>query len=125
MIGDLARRLADFQGASNRVRCFTHILNLVVKSMMHQFDVPAKWRRLSSHTEDVTRDLIDLAGDIEEEERMTEVEQEDTQDDSEEGPRHENDEGWIDERGNMIQAEIDELDETVRPVTVVLTKVRE
>ena len=131
MIKKLAVQLVDFPGDANHARCFTHILNLVVKSIMHQFDVPKKWRKWSSHTNDTTRDLLDLAGDIDEEELATvaeaaELELEDPdQDETDEGPSLDNDDGWIDEQGDMIQPQIDALEESVRPVTVVLTKVRE
>jgi hypothetical protein len=39
MIDELAGQLQDFPGEANHAQCFTHILNLVVKSIMHQFDV--------------------------------------------------------------------------------------
>jgi hypothetical protein len=42
MVDKLAIQLDDFPGSASRVRCFAHILNLVVKSIMHQFDVPDK-----------------------------------------------------------------------------------
>lgn len=119
MIDQLARHLEEFPGAPNRARCFTHILNLVVKTIMHQFEAPQNWRRWDSRSDDITRDLLDLAGDIDMEEQETEAEQEDLED----GPCHDNNEDWIDERGNMITEEIDELEAHVRPVTVVLTKV--
>jgi hypothetical protein len=123
MIDNLAARLVEFPGAPNRARCFTHILNLVVKSIMSQFDLPGKWKKLNPKTDKRTRDLIDLAGDIDLEELVTETEQEDLQDEWEEALSHDNDEGWIDERGNMITEEIEELEASVRPVTILLTKV--
>ena len=42
MIKELAVQLNDFPGSASQVWCFTHILNLVVKSIMHQFNVPEK-----------------------------------------------------------------------------------
>jgi hypothetical protein len=42
MIEELAIQLNNFPGSASQVRCFVHILNLVVKSIMHQFDVPDK-----------------------------------------------------------------------------------
>ena len=39
MIDKLAKLLEEFPGAANRTRCFTHILNLVAKSIMKQFDL--------------------------------------------------------------------------------------
>jgi hypothetical protein len=40
MIDALAELVIAFPGAANRTRCFTHILNLVVKVILRQFDVP-------------------------------------------------------------------------------------
>ena len=122
MIDKLAGQLVDFPGAPNRTRCFTHILNLVVKSVMCQFNLPSKWKRLHAGTDDSTRNLLDLAGDIEVEDMETAAEQEDLQDESE-GYPYENDDRPFDERGEMIMAEIEVLEERVWPVTVVLTKV--
>jgi hypothetical protein len=42
MIDELAIQLDDFPRSASQVWCFAHILNLVVKSIMHQFDVPNK-----------------------------------------------------------------------------------
>jgi len=39
MIDALAELIVTFPGAVNRTRCFTHILNLVMKAILHQFDV--------------------------------------------------------------------------------------
>jgi hypothetical protein len=123
MIDKLGARLPDFPGAPNRARCFTHVLNLVVKSIMHQFDLPGKWRKLSPHTDDVTRDLLNLAGDIDLEEQETQAEQNDPQDRDKEGLEDDNNEGWIDEQSEMTLEDIDELEEMVRPVRFLLTKV--
>jgi hypothetical protein len=125
MIDKLAGQLVEFPGSANRACCFTHILNLVVKSIMHQFDVPKKWRKWNTQTSDGTRELLDMASDMDEEELETVAEQEDFQGESEEGPIHDNNDGWVDEQGILIQVEIDELMESVWPVTVVLTKVSE
>ena len=40
MIDALAELVVAFPGATNRTHCFTHILNLVVKVIPCQFDVP-------------------------------------------------------------------------------------
>jgi hypothetical protein len=95
MIDNLAAQLVEFPGAPNRAHCFTHILNLVVKSIMSQFDLPRKWKKLNPKTDNQTHDLIDLADDIDLEELVTETKQEDLQDEWEEALGHDNDEGWI------------------------------
>jgi hypothetical protein len=40
MIDKLSSMLEDFPGAANWTRCFSHILNLVAKCVMKQFDLP-------------------------------------------------------------------------------------
>jgi hypothetical protein len=129
MIDELACQLVEFIEAPNRARCFTHILNLVIKSIMHQFELPKKWRRLLPHTDDTTRNLLDLAGNIDLEEEETEAEQGDLCDVAEDGTlgheSHDSDNGWIDKWGDMLQEDIDELEESVRPIQFLLTKVSE
>ena len=65
MIEELAIQLDDFLGSASQVQCFTHILNLVVKSIMHQFNVPDEKGDVA---DDATQELHKLAGDIEHEE---------------------------------------------------------
>ena len=40
MVDELADLLEDFPGESNRTRCFTHIINLIAKSIIKPFNVP-------------------------------------------------------------------------------------
>ena len=40
MIDELSVLLEKFPGAANRMRCFMHILNLVAKSILKQFNLP-------------------------------------------------------------------------------------
>ena len=40
MIEELANLLDDFPGPANQTWCFLHIINLVVKSIIQQFDLP-------------------------------------------------------------------------------------
>ncbi|KAI0702181.1 hypothetical protein C8Q76DRAFT_603625, partial [Earliella scabrosa] len=39
MVDMLAFHLRHFEGQFHRVRCFVHIINLVAKSLLRQFDV--------------------------------------------------------------------------------------
>jgi hypothetical protein len=119
MIEKLGARLVDFPGASNCARCFTHILNLVVKSVMHQFDLhTAK----SDAKDERSHELFALAGEIDAKELETQDDK-DQEDSDEEVPPQDNDEGWIDERDDMSQEDVDELEDNVRPVCFLLTKV--
>jgi len=42
MISELAKVLTDFPGQANQMHCFTHIINLIVKSLMKLFEVKKK-----------------------------------------------------------------------------------
>ncbi|KDR65506.1 hypothetical protein GALMADRAFT_148651 [Galerina marginata CBS 339.88] len=70
MIEGLSDLLEDFPGAANQTRCFTHVLNLIVKSIIKQFDIPeAKAHKVF---DDATKELLKLAGDIDTEEAGSE-----------------------------------------------------
>ncbi|KAI0364282.1 hypothetical protein BV20DRAFT_915870, partial [Pilatotrama ljubarskyi] len=42
MVDQLGIDIPEFDGSVGRVRCFAHIINLVVKSLLHQFDLPKR-----------------------------------------------------------------------------------
>ena len=126
MVDVLSELIDDFPGAANHTRCFLHILNLVVKSIIRQFDLP-KLKKTSgdddgSHEDDGNNDRLDqaseellrLAGNIDLEEAI--MASDDGEDD--------NYEGWIDEREEMTADELRELAASIQPVTLLLTKVR-
>jgi len=66
MIEELADLLCDFPGETNQTRCFTHILNLIAKSIIKQFDI------LKAHADEVlydtAKELAALAVDLDIEE---------------------------------------------------------
>jgi hypothetical protein len=115
MIKEIANLLDDFPGPANQTRCFAHVLNLVVKSIIKQFDLPKS--KGDASLDDAAKELLALAGNIEleEDEWAMEEDSEDAEDD--------NVEGWVDERTLMTDEELDELDESVEPVRLLLTKV--
>ena len=117
MIEELANLLDDFPGSSNQTRYFTHVLNLVVKSIIKQFDLPNG--KGDQVLDDAAEELLNLAGDIKLEEELW-------AENGEEGEEAEDDnvEGWIDERDAMTATELKELDTQVRPIRLLLTKVR-
>jgi hypothetical protein len=112
MIDALAGLVAGFPGSANRTRCFTHILNLVVKVILRQFDSPK-----SGEAKDAaSQAILDLAGDIGREE--AEMDERGDEEDDDNG-----DEEWLDPRNEMSQEDRDELDSQVQPVRLVLVKV--
>ena len=63
MIEELANLLNDFPGLANQTQCFTHVLNLVVKSIIQQFDSPKS--KTNKNLNEATNELFSLAGNIE------------------------------------------------------------
>jgi hypothetical protein len=102
MIEELTNLLDDFPGPANQTRCFTHVLNLVVKSVIRQFDSPDS--KNDKRLNEAANEMLSFASNIE-----FEVEEgEDCEDD--------NVEGWIDERSLMTEEELEKLDECVEPL---------
>ena len=118
MIEALSELLEHFPGAANRTRCFAHILNLVAKSVIRQFDV-AKGEA-DGALSDAEKALQDLADGMDLEDLVVQGEDE-VEDDNIEEDR--NEEGWIDEREELTEMERNELDKLTRPVKLVLVKV--
>ena len=70
MIESLADIMSDFGGDANRVRCLAHIVNLVVKIILRQFDVSEKKK-----TNDIPNILNnpDLPGDESNDDEVDEI----------------------------------------------------
>ena len=102
--------IEDLPGATNQTCCFLHILNLLIKSILKQFDLPKpkEKKKLDNNDEgdgsDKTMDqaveeLLKLAGEVEiEGEMMANEEDEDG-----------NHEGWIDECEELSEDELRDL----------------
>ncbi|KDR74202.1 hypothetical protein GALMADRAFT_141284 [Galerina marginata CBS 339.88] len=114
MIEELGNLLEDLPGAANQMRCFTHMLNLIVKSIIKQFDKPEA--KANKVFDNATKELLKLAGDINAEEKESKP--------GEDGESGEVDsvEGWVDECKMMSEEELLELDLCVKPVCLLLTK---
>ena len=115
MIEELGSILDAFPGAANQTRCFLHILNLVAKSVLRQFEPPkARDKDLLSVG---AKELAALAEDLEEslDDHNGEDNDLDELEDDNEGEEQ-------DEREGMSEEEIAELEECVQPVRLVLAK---
>jgi hypothetical protein len=114
IIDELADLLDKFPGKANQTRCFLYIINLVIKSVIRQFDV-AKGK--ASEALDEAEDaLCSLAEGIDLEDLEMQSEQNNNDIDD-------NIDGWVDERNALSTADRDALDASVRPVKLVLVKV--
>lgn len=119
MISELETLLPSFSDV-NHIRCFLHVNNLVARTLVRQIDAP---KRITGEDIDEENEaLIELAGDMEFEERATrERLLEETRDDL----SSEDDDvtGWINEMAALSRAERNILENTTRPVKMVLVKV--
>jgi hypothetical protein len=121
MIDELEKLLEDFAGDPSRIRCFLHIVNLVAKSMLKQFDVPKKQGDGGGETEDSRLDdaLRSLAEGIEREEEITLGE-----DETERADDEVDEDEWVDELQRLSADERDTAHGQIQPIRFVLVKVR-
>lgn len=116
MVDALKDRLENFPGESNRTRCFDHMVNLIAKSVIRQFDAPKT--KGNESFDDVLRELMVTAEDLDEEEAATR-EGEESDDESDD----DNVDGFVNELEEMSEEEQKELDENIQPIRRVLVKV--
>ncbi|KAF8964039.1 hypothetical protein BDZ97DRAFT_1660813 [Flammula alnicola] len=114
MIEELATLLDTFPGPANQTRCFLHIVNLVAKSVLRQFE-PHKAKGNDVLSEGA-QELAALS---------TDLEHSDGDGDGEDGDSDDEDDdldGFKDERDGMSEEEIATLEQSVQPVRLVLAK---
>jgi len=117
MIRQLTVHIDKFEGQECQTRCFAHILNLIAKSIIRQFDIPKA--QANKVFDEATTALIALAGDIDVEEQEMGVGRDDSNDDD----NSENVESWVDERVDMTVEQLAALNKSVQPVRLMLVKV--
>ena len=108
MIVELAKRVMGFPGQANRTCCLAHIINLVAKRLLKQFDVLKNNAGPALST--TQQELEELAEELE----------------TEGGGKGDGDnlEGFIDETEGMTEGELHDFKKSVQPVQLVLVKVR-
>lgn len=116
MVEHLATLVENFPGAANQTRCFTHILNLVAKSILRQFDVAKKTADDPPDLNEAFDALALLAEELEDSGIPA-----DNEDDGD--GADDNDNGLGDERGGMSEEDVAELEQSLIPVRLMLTKV--
>lgn len=131
MVEHLSTLVENFPGAANQTRCFTHILNLVAKSILCQFEARKKIGDAEPEgNDDAMKALAALAQELELEEKAPGADElADDLDEGlnleEDGQDNEDDEvGLGDERDSMSEEDAAELDESLVPIRLMLTKVK-
>lgn len=114
MIDELGSIIDAFPGAANQTRCFLHIINLVAKSILRQFE-PPKARNKDLLSEGA-KELAALARDL------GSVDEHNGEDNDADGLEDDDEDGKKDEHEGMNDEEIAELEECVQPVRLVLAK---
>ena len=124
MVEHLATLVENFPGAANQTRCFTHILNLVAKSILRQFDMAKRTADDPPDLNEAFDALALLAEKLEDSGIPADNDEEDDGDggDNDDG-LGDDDEGLGDERGGMSEEEVAELEQSLIPVRLMLTKV--
>ena len=114
MIDHLSLLVDNFLGTANQIRCFNHILNLVTKNILHQFDAPKKDSRMS---EDDKNLLAGLAQELDNE----------TDNKDKEDLTNYNDDNQGNEDGceGMSREQVVKLEESLVPVQLMLAKVHQ
>ena len=115
MIRELARLVPTFEGEVSHTHCFLHVINLVSKSLIHQFDTHG-----SQTDVDDEQELMDEP-DVED--LPSNATAADESDDVNEDAATDNDDGFVDEVEKMDEAEKELHTCTIKPVKVVLVKV--
>jgi hypothetical protein len=90
MASELDKELMVFSPV-NRTRCFAHILNLVAKSLLKQFDIKQDEKKDDDLDSD-EQSLLAFAGDI----RDKELAMAQENDDDNDSAKDDNLEGWVD-----------------------------
>src|SRR5271156_4339023 len=124
MIEHLSVLISNFPGAANQTRCFTHILNLVARSILRQFEAPKK--KGANHSEDFGRSAEVLA-ELTKELDLDEPENFANEFGDEENELNladeNNDNGLGDKYNGMTEEEVANLQASLVPVRLMLTKV--
>ena len=115
MIVELMNLLGNFPGEANHTRCFTHIINLVAKSLLRQFDIPNK--KADSTLNEAERILMEVAEGSGLEELETRLEDWLNNEDDD------NDNGLVDEVAELTRDKREKLKESIWPVKLAQVKV--
>ena len=127
MIEHLSTLIENFPSAANQTCCFTHILNLVAKSILCQFEPWKKTRdEEGEDVDDATKALAALTLELEDSTELADDTDEvlGADKDLEADDDDNNNDDWLgDEHEGMSEEDMAELEESLVPIQLMLTKV--
>lgn len=118
MIDNLVNLLPNFPRPANQCRCFLHIINLVAKTLLKQFEVPKKDINVVLNAAD--KELLELAARADMEKLVTVAEG-----GLDDGKDNDNVDGWVNEMELLSGEESERLHQSIQLVRLVLVKVKE
>lgn len=126
MIAELAKILPNFSEVGH-TWCFLHIVNLVAKLVIRQFDIQKK--QDNEHLDEAEQELHNLAGDVDLENKQAEevMQQCQLSGEIDVGDKDKCDDdikGWIDKMMLLSPSECERVEADIWPVKLVLVKVR-
>ena len=122
MIEHLAVLIDTFPGAPNQTRCFAHILNLVAKSVLRQFEAPKKKKAVDGKEMDAVEE-VEGDGDDNVACDSGAVDGEECDDEVDDDIVDDDEDGLPDELEDLSEDELSNVKACVKPVRDVLTKV--
>jgi hypothetical protein len=124
MIKHLSTLVDDFPGAPNQTRCFSHILNLVAKSILRQFDVAKNSGPVDSELDDAMKELVVLARELDLGPNDGGVDEDDDGEEKyEDEEEKDGDDDGQDDNHGMSEEELADLQASLEPIRLMLTKV--
>ena len=123
MIEHLAVLLNTFP---NQTCCFAHILNLVAKSVLRQFEAPKKKNYVDGKDVDAGVEVVEGDGDDNTDNAACEsgtVDGDERDDDVDDDIVDDDEDGLLDELEELSEEELSRVKASVKPVRDVLTKV--
>jgi hypothetical protein len=113
MIDELEGLVGKFMGSANRTWCFAHIINLIAKTVIRQFDIPKA--KEGASVDAAMAELLALASDMDTEDMLTQASHDIYRGNG--GEELEDDiDRWEDEQGRLSVSDMKELEEDVWPI---------
>ena len=120
MVSQMETQILEYSEV-NRVRCFLHVVNLIAKAMLKQFDVSKRKNDGGAVDEELEAALTELAANLENEERATQAFGNGVSDNDSDNDNVTDIE--VDDAIQMSAQELTEFQTELRPVMLVLAKV--